>query len=62
MIIKINEKTGLQRFKELICGSKPQCAFCGENNIKTKVKQFVGENCSNCLTFFCGNLRDKEQL
>ena len=59
MIIKIDNRTGIERFKEVICGTRPHCVFCAKNNIKTKVEQFVGENCSDCLTFFCGNLKDK---
>lgn len=62
MIIKIDERTGIERFKESICGHKEKCKQCNKNNIKTKVEQSLKKCDEDCLTFFCGNLRDKEQL
>lgn len=53
MIIKINEKTSLELYKELICGSKPQCVNCAKNHIETKVEQSTKKCDKDCLTFFC---------
>ena len=57
MIIKIDNRTGIERFKEVICGTKPHCVFCDKNNIKTKVEQSVKKYDSDCLTFFCDNFK-----
>lgn len=53
MIIKINEKTSLELYKEIICSSKPQCVSCAQNNIKTKVEKSIRKCDNDCLTFFC---------
>lgn len=53
MIIKVNEKTSLELYKEIFCGSKPQCSFCDKNYIKTKVEQSHNKINGDCLTFFC---------
>lgn len=53
MIIKIDNRTGIERFKEVICGTKPHCVFCAKNNIKTKVEQSIKKCDKDCLTFFC---------
>ena len=57
MIIKIDNRTGIERFKEVICGTSPHCVFCAKNNIKTKVEQSVKKYDSDCLTFFCDNFK-----
>ena len=53
MKIEVDKKTSLELFKEIICGSKPQCSFCDKNYIKTKVERSVNKNDGDCLTFFC---------
>lgn len=51
--IVINEKTSLERYKELICGFKPRCNSCSQKYIKKRVEQSIKKCDKDCLTFFC---------
>lgn len=57
MRVKINEKTSIEMYKELICGSKPQCVGCAKNNIKIKVEKSIRKCDEDCLTFFCCKIK-----
>lgn len=53
MIIKINNKTSLELYKEQICGSMPQCVNCSKKYINTRIEQSSKKLDGDCLVLFC---------
>lgn len=53
----INKDETIELYKEIICGTKPQCVSCAKKYIEYKVEQSVKKCDMDCLTFFCCKIR-----